>query len=336
MTDNRADCYRPPAVSRAQVRYNAMFGRKRIPLTLCDGITLHDGGLEWRGAWVCCEARIGGVSVTLHVPPPLLAALSEQQEAVIGTVTSEVQILTALLSLAECFATLEKKIGTEIRFLKIVNTARSPDGIKCALNVRGERWPLVLQAPASAIQSLMLLRPVAPLPEEEVFLRTFIRMGSTPLSLPVVSSLCPGDVVLLASGSPEKATFMIENHAYACMGWHEDNGWHLETAIQYPLKKEGRMAEREEDGRAEHISDGSDENMASEMDLPVTISFDMGHKTITLAELRDLGPGSVLELTSPVSMPIGLYVGGRKIGQGELVDVEGAAGVRIKRIFGRE
>lgn len=96
------------------------------------------------------------------------------------------------------------------------------------------------------------------------------------------------------------------------------------------------MAEREDEGRSEHSPDGLTDDVASEMDIPVTLSFEMGHKTVTLAQLRDLGVGSVLELASPVSMPIGLYVGGRKIGQGELVDVEGTAGVRVKRIFGRE
>lgn len=336
MTGRRADCYSPPTVSRAQVQQSVTLGRKRIPVMLRDSLTLYDAGMEWHGAWVCCEAQIGDASVILHVPPPLLVALTDQQEAAIGTVAAEVQVLTGLLSLADCFAALEKKLQADIRFLKIINRLHSPDSINCVVDVRGQRWPVALQAPAPVMQHLMALWPIVPLPEAEVFLRTSLRMGSTPLSLRIVSSLSPGDVVLLESGNPERATLLIENYAHAPARWHEDKGWQLETAIQYPLKKENPMAKQEEEGRSEHSPDGLTDDVVSEMDIPVTISFEMGHKTVTLAQLRDLGPGSVLELASPVSMPIGLYVGGRKIGQGELVDVEGTAGVRVKRIFGRE
>lgn len=336
MTGRRADCYSPPAVSRVQVQQSVTLGRKRIPVTLRDSLTLYDAGMEWQGAWVCCEAQIGDASVTLQVPPPLLAALTGQQEAAIGTVAAEVQVLSGLLSLADCFAALEKKLQANIRFLKIINRPHSLAGINCVVDVRGQRWPVALQAPAPVMQHLMALWPIVPLPAAEVFLRTSLRVGSTPLPLRIVSSLSPGDVVLLERGSPERATLMIENYAHALARWHEDNGWQLETAIQYPLKKESPMAEREDEGRSEHSPDGLADDVESEMDIPVTLSFEMGHKTVTLAQLRDLGVGSVLELASPVSMPIGLYVGGRKIGQGELVDVEGKAGVRVKRIFGRE
>lgn len=81
--------------------------------------------------------------------------------------------------------------------------------------------------------------------------------------------------------------------------------------------------------------DDSSEGETGEDDLPVMLCFDLGHLELTLAALRALGPGSVLALPAPSDAPVRVTVGGRVVGTGELVEIEGQLGVRLLRIFGR-
>ena len=61
-----------------------------------------------------------------------------------------------------------------------------------------------------------------------------------------------------------------------------------------------------------------------------------GDLEITLAELRRLGPGSVMELPRSITEPVRISAQGRPVGQGELVDIEGMVGVKIVRLFDYE
>ena len=86
---------------------------------------------------------------------------------------------------------------------------------------------------------------------------------------------------------------------------------------------------------SEPAQDGDATEAAHEDDIPVRLCFDLGRLDMTLGELRRLGPGAVLELPAPADAAISLTVGGRCVGQGELVEVAGHAGVRVVRILGR-
>jgi type III secretion protein Q len=64
--------------------------------------------------------------------------------------------------------------------------------------------------------------------------------------------------------------------------------------------------------------------------LPVTLSFDLGQRSVSLAQLRSLQPGQVIELTRPISGgTVQLRANGALIGSGELVEVDGRMGVSI-------
>ena len=68
-------------------------------------------------------------------------------------------------------------------------------------------------------------------------------------------------------------------------------------------------------------------------DIPVALSFEVGRLTMPLGQLRRLGPGSVIELHRSRQELVEIAAHGRSIGQGELVEIEGAVGVRIVRLF---
>jgi len=73
-----------------------------------------------------------------------------------------------------------------------------------------------------------------------------------------------------------------------------------------------------------------------DMTLPVTIEF--GRTTMTIQDVLDLGPGSVVQLERMVGEPVDIYVSDRRLAEGEIVVVGEQFGVRITRLLspGRE
>jgi len=69
--------------------------------------------------------------------------------------------------------------------------------------------------------------------------------------------------------------------------------------------------------------------------LPVTLAVEVARITLTLGELWRLEPGSALTLSAPRDGGVLLRLDGRPVARGQLVDVEGALGVRIDGLEGR-
>ncbi len=63
--------------------------------------------------------------------------------------------------------------------------------------------------------------------------------------------------------------------------------------------------------------------------LPVRIGFELGSVTVTLAELRDMAAGSVVEIPAPLDSPVILRANGKEIGHGALLRVGDHMAVRI-------
>ncbi len=67
--------------------------------------------------------------------------------------------------------------------------------------------------------------------------------------------------------------------------------------------------------------------------VPVTITVSIGQKRLSVSEILDLRPDSVVALTSRIEDPVSLTVDDRLIAKGELVETEeGGLGVRITEI----
>ena len=63
--------------------------------------------------------------------------------------------------------------------------------------------------------------------------------------------------------------------------------------------------------------------------------FDLGDIELTLAELKALVPGQVIDLAREPGSAVRVTVNGRRIGAGEIVEIEGRLGVRITELTGR-
>jgi flagellar motor switch/type III secretory pathway protein FliN len=67
-------------------------------------------------------------------------------------------------------------------------------------------------------------------------------------------------------------------------------------------------------------------------DLPVELALELGRVKKSAAEVLALAPGAVIALDRPVAALVDLVAGGRVVARGELVDVDGAIGVRVTEL----
>jgi flagellar motor switch protein FliN len=80
-------------------------------------------------------------------------------------------------------------------------------------------------------------------------------------------------------------------------------------------------------------SSGVSVNMDSILDVPVTISMEIGRTRITIRNLLQLNQGSVVELDRLAGEPMDVLVNGTLIAQGEVVVVNEKFGLRLTDII---
>jgi flagellar motor switch protein FliN/FliY len=68
----------------------------------------------------------------------------------------------------------------------------------------------------------------------------------------------------------------------------------------------------------------------NDIELDATLRF--GSRDMTLEEVLDLGPGTVVELDRHISEPVDLVVGDRIVARGEVVVVSGNFALRVTEV----
>lgn len=71
------------------------------------------------------------------------------------------------------------------------------------------------------------------------------------------------------------------------------------------------------------------EEIAPIADVRVDISVELDRKTMSIRDLLELESGTVIEMNRSAGDNIDIYVGGARIGSGEIVIIESTMGVRI-------
>jgi type III secretion protein Q len=215
----------------------------------------------------------------------------------------------------------------------------SEEGLRLVLEYGDQRWPLLLSAVGARkgapdlITALLRFWPTSPRLMARFSLPAVLRIGTTTLSVAALASLQPGDAVLLLTGDGKKGVLVVAE-MWTATAQRQGAKWQLLEPPKAAFET-GRM---EWTLRSVDAVEGvqTDAPISNPDQLPVQLTFEVGRLEITLAELRTLGIGSVLELGRSVAEPIRISAQGRPVGQGELVDVEGAAGVKITRLFDYE
>jgi type III secretion protein Q len=127
-----------------------------------------------------------------------------------------------------------------------------------------------------------------------------VRSGGAPLAPEELDALAPGDVILLDPAGATRDAVVLPGGA--------------------------RIAGRLVDGALTVEEVVMNERTAQ---LPVRLEVELARVEVPLAEIARLEPGSALPLALDRRGLVTLRVGERAVARGELVDVDGAVGVRI-------
>ncbi len=292
----------------------------------------------------------GGSEVILRVEQALLeAALRETlQTDSLGALSGELRAVIVEAAFASLARTIEMRLRKRLR---LIETCEEPDAERSAANAgsKGERLHgLALQLSDGAmhyaceawIDELALgfladaLRDWTP---DEGGVEQWSRLpipvhisaGWTTLDLASVRKLRLHDVILmdecLVDGDDDRVLIRLggrlgirgklSGSMLTITDWLDDI---MDDIDDYDEQDEDLAADAEGNDQLDQI--------------PVRMSFDLGERMMTLAELRVLAPGYVIELGREVRRAVAIRVNGRKIGEGELVDIDGSIGVSIVAI----
>ncbi len=181
----------------------------------------------------------------------------------------------------------------------------SPLAVALEVDAGGRRGRGRLLLPPSAVRALRG-SPLVPAGLADVAIACSLRSGSASLDGPDADALGPGDVLVLDAAPGASGALVVPGG----------------------FRAGGRIADA-----AFHVEETSMTETTAAMPIPVEV--ELARVPVTLADLARLEPGAVLPLPVDRSGRVVLRVGERALARGELVDVDGAVGVRILSLEGR-
>jgi type III secretion protein Q len=67
--------------------------------------------------------------------------------------------------------------------------------------------------------------------------------------------------------------------------------------------------------------------------LEIKLDFDLGGISLSLAQIKQLTPGYIFSIGRPLERAVNISSNGQRLASGELVDIDGIVGVRVKKLF---
>jgi flagellar motor switch protein FliN/FliY len=83
----------------------------------------------------------------------------------------------------------------------------------------------------------------------------------------------------------------------------------------------------------EGAAGGPGASLETLLDVSMPVVIEIGRTSMTVQEVLQLSAGSVIELERAVGEPVDVYVGDRRLAQGEVVVIGDQFGVRITRLL---
>ena len=68
------------------------------------------------------------------------------------------------------------------------------------------------------------------------------------------------------------------------------------------------------------------------LDIPLTLSVELGKVKMLVNDLLQLGQGSIVDLDKPAGEPLGIHINGKLVARGEVVVVDDKYGIRVTDI----
>lgn len=287
------------------------------------------------------EVAILGLQVHVDAAPASDAAIVEPRDVLLAwndaalTLRCPASLLDALLALLDSGFVDRPRPGDDLLALvlqlavdgwplAVADVRAPPDnaapgaGLLVEANGQAYRCELVSEAaawPNRGVSEHVLALPVA----------VAVRSGVTRLPVAVVASLREGDAVLIEfpGHAPARAWLVLAERWLAGLERAGDVWQLTEAPHQAGIdERDWLMVDQDDDSRPRGPED-----------IPVTLAFDVGRVEMTVGAFARLGQGSIIELDRSPPALVDIRANGRRIGRGELVDLDGSAAVRIVRLF---
>lgn len=149
-----------------------------------------------------------------------------------------------------------------------------------------------------------------------------MQVGNQMLSLAQLASLRTGDIVLLNRPSAGRV-LVVDARLRADV---------REQGDDYVLDSDWYIDERNEVSMEEITNDTESLPSVVLDQLTVPLVCEVGRLALSMAQLQALKPGAVLPMHRREDQAVDLLINGQKVGQGELVRLDGALGVRVVRL----
>ncbi|ROQ22580.1 flagellar motor switch protein FliN/FliY [Gallaecimonas pentaromativorans] len=96
------------------------------------------------------------------------------------------------------------------------------------------------------------------------------------------------------------------------------------------------LEEFDEAGEGPQLSAEEKRRLDTILDIPVTISMEVGRSKVTIRNLLQLNQGSVVELDRVAGEPLDVLVNGTLIAHGEVVVVNDKFGIRLTDVISQQ
>lgn len=342
--DAAARPYSPPRLSEEDARRANRIARR------CRPFPVRIGGLEIEAPLSITPAlgpsaadavaitwRIGGGRAVLSVPRLLVdTALAEIADVSASDIEPDVAALLLEALLAEWLPTVEARAGVSISVAAIEAgpPALAEPAFHCeiAISYQGVEMGLPLVADAEArpmLERLVDAIPALPAPLAALPVPLAIWFGAVRLALADLKGLAPGDVIFpdVASG----ADGALVTYGAWCNSARLEPGAAVITAPRVPLAvQDGGLWMTESNG---DVAEAAARDLG---EVPVTLVFELGRSELPLDAVQGLAPGAIVPLGRTPGEAVEIIANGRRIGRGEIVEIEGELGVRVGRLFGNE
>lgn len=235
---------------------------------------------------------------------------------------------------------LSPQVSALLGPVRLLETDR-PEGFGCRLCVslgtsRVDSYVWLTPDSFLALCEAGAWRAVAePLPAQ-LQLAIAVTLGRLHLLIAQVRGLRTGDVLV-----PEQTFFQAQGSGYLQVGKQRLHGCIDDAggALCLTLTSIEDTSMDEHFAAPDYSNYGEDEPVVDVFghepfdELSMTLNVRCGTLNLTLGELRNLAPGSVLGIAGYAPGMAGLYYGDRTIGQGQLVEVDGRLGLQLSRVM---
>lgn len=275
--------------------------------------------------------------VILHAEPALGFEILRRVLSQPPAIAKHAMTITAAMhgALAAVAVEVARRSGATVPITVMESLPTSSENEQVAIELT-----LLLDNKSFAVSAHLLLpnspgatEPPPPRPAE---------LGALPVPLPVVvgqtlctrsdlHSLRPGDVLVPGAGWFSQQPG--RGRAILAPGYAE-HGLSVELGEQGEIVVGGEPAPLAMDNER-NTKTGSFEATAADVVLkaPLVVRIELGSVTLTAEQWARLKPGDVIESGQRLNQPVILRTGGQEIAQGEIVNVQGELGVRIRHLL---